>query len=1083
MKIFGINFGAPGELPAPLVTPETQITILRKDQAPTVRPELSSVSIPENKKPANISPVKSGLLNYAATTSRRGQWAASDYDIPLINRIEDTDSYVHQAFVKKIGLMFKEGYELVGPNPKTVQYIKLRLAQISRATGQPIDELLRSMGGSLIKKSNAFLLKVRKESASGGKVRTLPGSNREVEPVAGYFIMPAELMQFEADQLGNVTRWKLELPDGRFQYFKPQDVVHLYFNRKDGFVFGTPTIVPVVDDIRSLRKIEENIEMLIYQHLFPLFHYKVGDKDLPATVDENGNDEIELARMEIRQMPSEGGIVTSHRHEIQLIGAENRSLRAEGYLEHFKKRVFSGLGISAVDMGEGECYSSDTQTLTENGWKFHWQIDHKAERIATFNPDSNKVEFHFANYKYEGKYQGPMVHFANGEELDVMVTPNHDMWVQHYPVRMRWAKVHANELMALDTLKVNMLLTTAFSEDTVVDEVPEELIESWSYLAGHVFVSGVHDPQFNQVTITSKKFLNEIHPIDTALNNLGIPYTKTKGLWGNMHYVEFKFSSTIYSGGLTKYLKTNKFQVISELLRLPIPARKIFCDAIIDTAMSKGSKYVSGYGKVRHHWFINEDEDVLDIVQTALLSSGFNAVKKATKMKGKPIKYINIRSHIREKHVVNITKDFLTVVPYEGEIYCYNVPNHLFLTRRNGRVCINGNTANRATSDNMSRNLVDSVKDVQRVIESQFTEFVVNELLLESTFGSDVLNDENKVYLKFKEIDLDYQIKKENHLADLFTKNVISQHEARIGGGRQPMRIPSAEEINSNPDISEQYPEWHATAWKLIEEPKALIQAIDEPYSAAAVAAAESKSTSVTTPQMQQASEEQKSHEVELEKEKGKAKIAIAKMKPKPAVRKDSFLTQRYEALEFDTINMINSETYSDTWLRQMAFMTESEMIRELRTRTMSSFAAGYRSVNPRSDQQIDANIRVRAKLEGRVNFYVTRLIKHTMDAIKRQDIDSLEKGVKIQKVKAAFDALQYRNDFIEDVEIRKAFNLGVLQAARDMGHGKWSLDVPHDACLGCKSAAGKEFQLTDSLDMEDIPPLHANSRSKIKLI
>jgi TATA-box binding protein (TBP) (component of TFIID and TFIIIB) len=91
-------------------------------------------------------------------------------------------------------------------------------------------------------------------------------------------------------------------------------------------------------------------------------------------------------------------------------------------------------------------------------------------------------------------------------------------------------------------------------------------------------------------------------------------------------------------------------------------------------------------------------------------------------------------------------------VDYDGKIYCYNVPNHLFITRRNGKIAIHGNTANRATSDNMSRNLVDSVKDIQRVLESQFTDFVINELLLESNFGSDVLSEKTAVKLKFKEI-------------------------------------------------------------------------------------------------------------------------------------------------------------------------------------------------------------------------------------------------------------------------------------------------------------------------------------------
>src|ERR1035437_1738958 len=54
-------------------------------------------------------------------------------------------------------------------------------------------------------------------------------------------------------------------------------------------------------------------------------------------------------------------------------------------------------------------------------------------------------------------------------------------------------------------------------------------------------------------------------------------------------------------------------------------------------------------------------------------------------------------SHISKEH-------------YEGDIYCYNVPNHLFVTRRNGKVTIQGNTTNGSTADNVSQALKDSIK-------------------------------------------------------------------------------------------------------------------------------------------------------------------------------------------------------------------------------------------------------------------------------------------------------------------------------------------------------------------------------------
>lgn len=1081
MKFFGITIGESKKF-TPLTT--NAQSLLYRDEAPTIRPEIRGLSVPENKKPANIAPVKSTTLSYATLGGQRGTFHESDYDMALINRIEDTDSYVHQAFIKKTGLMFKEGYEFVGADPKTIQYVKLRLAQIARATNIPTQELLRSVGQSLIKKSNAFLVKVRKESASGGKIRTLPGSGKELEPIAGYFIAPAETMKYEADRYGKITKWKQELPDGTYKFFSPDDVVHLYFNKKEGFIFGTPTIIPVIDDIRSLRKIEENIELLIYQHLFPLFHYKVGTDQFPATIDENGNNEIDVAKHEIRLMPSEGGVVTSHRHQIELIGAENRSLRAEGYLEHYKKRVFSGLGISAIDMGEGECYSADTQTLTENGWKFHWQIDHEREKIATFNPHTRKIEFHLANYKFESNYSGKMIHFSNGEELDILVTPHHDMWAQSViaPVGA-WNKVQAKDFLTKPNMRGQLLLTAPVEEQDSFGIIPQDKIEAWSSLVGWLIVGGSLNSDTGNIDITIyDKLIKGEHPLIKAFDELEIPYAFEKGSTFLKRKYKFSFKADVFEGEFKRYLTKDHKSLISAFTELPIAARQLAIQQLMNAGgYSKGTKWIKHYGSARHWWYVSNDDNILDLVQTLCLSAGYLAVIKTGFKHNQPIKYVNIRMMLKKSMISFIERSNVEEVDYNGAIYCYNVPNHLFLTRRNGRVGINGNTANRGTADNMSRNLVDSVKDIQRTVEAQFSEFIINELLLESTYGPDVLNEESRVILKFKEIDLDYQIKKEAHYADQFAKNVISQHEARIGMGRQPMRIPSTEEIESSDNLQDQYPEWYGTFFKLIDEPKALIQAMDEPYSAAAKTLAANNSSNMTSGTLEEASSESLDRDLKIEKEK--AKIAKAN-KPKPVARKrDSFLSKKYEALEFEAIGQINNNTYSFDWLKQLAFITEGEMIKDLKSKTMSAFINGYRSISINSNAQINATIRNRGKIEERVNFYVNRLIRNTLNAIERQNIDSLGKDVRIQKIKAAFEALKYRNDFIENTEIEKAFNLGKLEAAKDNGATKYTLEIDSNSCEMCKNAALKDYSLSEPLDLEDIPPLHPHSRSKIKIL
>jgi len=282
---------------------------------------------------------------------RREDFSPPEYNLMEIGVIEDVESYVRQSFQKKTALMFKEGEEFTGKNKQTIDYIKKRIQQIEHVSGISWRQLLRETGYALLSRSNYFWVKVRNYKASGGRI--IGG----VQPVAAYFGMGAENIEVRKNKSGKIVKYRQMMPDGRVREFTPRDIVHFHAYRKPGFSFGTPQIVPVKEDIRALRRIEENVELLIYQTLFPIFQYKVGTENKPAgdirLSDGTVMSEVEFVRGQIAEMPAEGGIVTPERHEIGFIGAEGKSLKVREYLDYFKQRVLSGLGISGVDIGEG----------------------------------------------------------------------------------------------------------------------------------------------------------------------------------------------------------------------------------------------------------------------------------------------------------------------------------------------------------------------------------------------------------------------------------------------------------------------------------------------------------------------------------------------------------------------------------------------------------------------------------------------------------------------------------------------------------------------------------------------------------
>jgi ribosomal protein L37AE/L43A len=335
-------------------------TLTQEDQI------ILSSTVPRGKPISKVPKIKLATLQYPQSFSGgRGVFIAAEYDLSEVGKVEDVDGFVRQAFKKKLGLMFKEGLDYSGANKRTIQYIKTRMAQIARATDIPSILLLKRVAHSLIRTSNAFLIKVRDPKASGGQERKTPEGKR-LKPVAGYFPAAPESMQVDMDhETGKIHKYRQMMPNGRYKDFPVEDVIHFHIDRREGFLFGTPGLIPVYDDIRALRQIEENVELLLYQNLFPLFHFKVGTETAPAGYTEEGTREIDAIEDQIKLMPSEGALVTSERYEINAIGSEGRAIRAEGYLEHFKKRVFAGLGVSQIDMGDGDTTNRATaQTLS-----------------------------------------------------------------------------------------------------------------------------------------------------------------------------------------------------------------------------------------------------------------------------------------------------------------------------------------------------------------------------------------------------------------------------------------------------------------------------------------------------------------------------------------------------------------------------------------------------------------------------------------------------------------------------------------------------------------------------------------------
>jgi hypothetical protein len=273
-----------------------------------------------------------------------------EYDLLEGYTLIDVDSYYRQSISRKLALAFRNGVETVGDNQEFVKYITRRAGQVGYMTGTTFKGLLKEVLFNLYVCSNCILLKIRDKDASGGYANE---KNNDRVPVAGYKICPPQTIFPFMDGKGRIDRWRRFFGTGRpYKDYAVEDIIHFKWDVKPGHLFGTPRTVCVRDDVFALRRLEENIELLLVNHLFPLFHVQVGTEEAPAQMTADGISEIDVIKNLIQNCPKEGVLVTDERVKVEVHGASKEGVDPQPMLAHYKSRIFTGLGVSGLDLGE-----------------------------------------------------------------------------------------------------------------------------------------------------------------------------------------------------------------------------------------------------------------------------------------------------------------------------------------------------------------------------------------------------------------------------------------------------------------------------------------------------------------------------------------------------------------------------------------------------------------------------------------------------------------------------------------------------------------------------------------------------------
>ena len=378
--------------------------------------------------------------------------------------------------------------------------------------------------------------------------------------------------------------------------------------------------------------------------------------------------------------------------------------------------AFSLPSLPFIKQQNRACYSEDTETLTEKGWRRLEEIEGD-EKIGTYNPDTGAVEFHAPIGRYVYPYSGPMVRFKT-RAVDVLVTPEHKVW-------LRGDHAGAYEKVAAEGVpnsQFHFVASATFDgEERAQFTLPPNLkkhsrqrteftvpMDDWLELLGF-FLSedGLSSsPGYEHVITIAQKPGDTANRIQDVLERLPFRFSR---------YPQVKDGVqrwNVYGRQICDWLRAEAGAYCQEK-RIPrqfmdLSARQL---GILFSAMMSGDENWDTRENRTSGAYFTTSRQLCDDVQELAFRLGYSASASShyeahgNRQAAYRVLLCDRKEHSLRKVGTARTPASVSVEQYEGNVYCFEVPNHLFITRRNGKIGIHGNTAETANDAALSEGL------------------------------------------------------------------------------------------------------------------------------------------------------------------------------------------------------------------------------------------------------------------------------------------------------------------------------------------------------------------------------------------
>jgi len=350
------------------------------------------------------------------------------------------------------------------------------------------------------------------------------------------------------------------------------------------------------------------------------------------------------------------------------------------------------------------CYDKETEVLTSRGWVPFPQLEEDDE-VSAVDPVTLEFWFEKPKQMFEYDYDGYLVQFLSSR-MDICVTPNHNMFVRKR-YRGDWefkpaalvGRDSASDYKTIGNLnwkgEINPPSIRVESRGERRKDKPVEIPAYWmaEFLGWFVSEGSISHGEASgsySVSIKQKKDEN-LDDIDFLMSGSPVHVTRC------YHEGKDAFSWTITHRGFYEWLKENCYSggTHSEHKKVPnfIKEWDIFhLELFFGCAMRGDGSWMDSHPNLGQ--YSSTSKQLIDDMQEISLRLGYfshvylgEIGENAYGTAGKPFHRLNIST---SSTFPTIAQRNCFKYKYEGKVYCFENSTHLTITRRHGKIAIQG---------------------------------------------------------------------------------------------------------------------------------------------------------------------------------------------------------------------------------------------------------------------------------------------------------------------------------------------------------------------------------------------------------